>query len=144
MEFLTYRKIVHGNLAASNILLCDENVVKITNFGKSRERIENIKLKLEEVNQVPLVPIPSEFKWMALETISDQVLNQYSDVWSLGVLLWELFSLAQEPYSEIDTHENIYFKLRDGYRMAKPRYSTKDIYCIMLNCWNVNPDTRPT
>jgi FMS-like tyrosine kinase 1 len=58
-------------------------------------------------------------------------------------VLWELFSLGKVPYTGMEANENLYYKLRDGYRMDKPMFSTTDIYDIMLNCWNKEPKTRP-
>ncbi|XP_070496401.1 vascular endothelial growth factor receptor kdr-like isoform X5 [Chironomus tepperi] len=136
MEYLSSRKILHGDLAARNILLCDDNIVKICDFGlsKSMYKNDNYKRKGE-------APLP--FKWLSLEAISDHVFSVYSDIWSYGVVLWELFSLGKVPYTGMDANQELFYKLRDGYRMEKPKYSTQDIYDIMLNCWNAKPESRP-
>ncbi|XP_058815149.1 vascular endothelial growth factor receptor 1 isoform X2 [Topomyia yanbarensis] len=137
MEYLASRKVLHGDLAARNILLCDDNVVKICDFGLARSmyKSDNYKKKGE-------APLP--FKWLALECISDNIFGTYSDVWAYGIVLWELFSLAKVPYPGMEANQELYNKLRDGYRMDKPQYANQDIYDIMLNCWNVKPDTRPS
>lgn len=137
MEYLASRKVLHGDLAARNILLCDDNVVKICDFGLARSmyKSDNYKKKGE-------APLP--FKWLALECISDNVFGTYSDVWAYGIVLWEFFSLAKIPYPGMEANQELYNKLRDGYRMDKPQYANQDIYDIMLNCWNVKPDTRPS
>ncbi|XP_062547592.1 vascular endothelial growth factor receptor 1-like isoform X3 [Armigeres subalbatus] len=137
MEYLASRRVLHGDLAARNILLCDDNVVKICDFGLARSmyKTENYKKKGE-------APLP--FKWLALECISDNVFGTYSDVWAYGIVLWEFFSLARVPYPGMEANQELYNKLRDGYRMDKPQYANQDIYDIMLNCWNVKPDSRPT
>uniref|UniRef100_A0A182MN07 Receptor protein-tyrosine kinase n=1 Tax=Anopheles culicifacies TaxID=139723 RepID=A0A182MN07_9DIPT len=137
MEYLAKRKVLHGDLAARNILLCDDNVVKICDFGLARSMYKsgNYKKKGES-------PLP--FKWLALECISDNVFSTYSDVWAYGIVLWELFSLGKVPYPGMEANQELYNKLRDGYRMDKPQYSNQDIYDIMLNCWNVKPDSRPS
>ncbi|XP_053673665.1 vascular endothelial growth factor receptor 1 [Anopheles nili] len=137
MEYLASRKVLHGDLAARNILLCDDNVVKICDFGLARSmyKSDNYKKKGE-------APLP--FKWLALECISDNVFSTYSDVWAYGIVLWEVFSLGMVPYPGMDANQELYNKLRDGYRMDKPQYSNQDIYDIMLNCWNVKPDSRPS
>ncbi|XP_049288619.1 platelet-derived growth factor receptor alpha-like isoform X2 [Anopheles funestus] len=137
MEYLASRKVLHGDLAARNILLCDDNVVKICDFGLARSmyKSDNYKKKGE-------APLP--FKWLALECISDNVFSTYSDVWAYGIVLWELFSLGKVPYPGMEANQELYNKLRDGYRMDKPQYSNQDIYDIMLNCWNVKPDSRPS
>ncbi|XP_021702029.1 vascular endothelial growth factor receptor 1 isoform X3 [Aedes aegypti] len=137
MEYLGSRRVLHGDLAARNILLCDDNVVKICDFGLARSmyKSENYKKKGE-------APLP--FKWLALECISDNVFGTYSDVWAYGIVLWEFFSLARVPYPGMEANQELYNKLRDGYRMDKPQYANQDIYDIMLNCWNVKPDSRPS
>ncbi|XP_055298871.1 vascular endothelial growth factor receptor 1-like isoform X14 [Sitodiplosis mosellana] len=136
MEYLASRKVLHGDLAARNILLCDDNVVKICDFGLARSmyKTDNYRKKGE-------APLP--FKWLALESISDQVFSTYSDVWSFGIVLWELFSLGKVPYPGMDADQALYFKLKDGYRMEKPDFATQDIYDIMLSCWCTNPESRP-
>ncbi|XP_053693410.1 vascular endothelial growth factor receptor 1 isoform X2 [Sabethes cyaneus] len=137
MEYLASRKVLHGDLAARNILLCDDNVVKICDFGLARSmyKSDNYKKKGE-------APLP--FKWLALECISDNIFGTYSDVWAYGIVLWEFFSLAKVPYPGMEANQELYNKLRDGYRMDKPQYANQDVYDIMLNCWNVKPDSRPS
>jgi FMS-like tyrosine kinase 1 len=62
---------------------------------------------------------------------------------SSGVVLWELFSLGKVPYTGMEANQNLYYKLRDGYRMEQPAFATGDIYDIMLNCWKAQPESRP-
>lgn len=137
MDYLSSRKVLHGDLAARNILLCENNVIKICDFGLARSMYKNDNYKKKSD-----APLP--FKWLALECISDHVFSTYSDVWAFGIVLWELFTLAKVPYPGMDANETLYFKLRDGYRLEQPQYATRDIYDIMLNCWNIKPDTRPS
>lgn len=59
------------------------------------------------------------------------------------MVLWELFSLGKVPYTGMEANQNLYYKLRDGYRMEKPSFATQDIYDIMLNCWATKPEMRP-
>ncbi|KAJ6633342.1 Platelet-derived growth factor receptor alpha, partial [Pseudolycoriella hygida] len=136
MEYLASRKVLHGDLAARNILLCDDNVVKICDFGLARSmyKSDNYKKKGE-------APLP--FKWLAIESIGDQVFSTYSDVWSFGIVMWELFSLGKVPYPGMDADQSLYMKLKDGYRMGKPENATQEIYDVMLHCWNANPESRP-
>lgn len=137
MEYLASRKVMHGDLAARNILLADNNVVKICDFGlaKSMYKTDNYKKKGNG-------PLP--VKWMAIESIRDRVFSTQSDVWSFGVVLWEFFSLARTPYPGMEADERLFNKILDGYRMEAPEYSPKEIYRIMLNCWNFNPTSRPS
>ncbi|GLG93183.1 Protein sevenless [Gryllus bimaculatus] len=136
MQYLARRKVLHGDLAARNILLADGNIVKICDFGlaKSMYKSDNYKKKGDG-------PLP--VKWMALESIRDGVFSTQSDVWSFGIVLWELFSLAQTPYPGMEADERLYNKLQDGYRMERPPYATQDLYRVMLRCWEANPVRRP-
>lgn len=137
MEYLASKKVLHGDLAARNILLCDDNVVKICDFGFARSMYKDANYKKKGD-----APLP--FKWLALECISDNVFSTQSDVWAYGIVLWELFSLGRVPYPGMQANLDLYYKLRDGYRMDKPQYANQEIYDIMLDCWNEKPDCRPT
>lgn len=120
MEYLSSRNILHGDLAARNVLLCDDNVVKVCDFGLARTMYNsnNYKKKGE-------APLP--FKWLALESLTDHVFSTHSDIWSYGIVMWEFFSLAKVPYPGMNADENLYMKLRDGYRMEKPKYANQEM-----------------
>ena len=137
MSYLNQRRILHGDLAARNILLGENNIVKICDFGlaKALQKSDNYRKSGN-----PLLPV----KWLAIESITDRLFSTYSDVWAYGVLLWEIFSLARTPYPELDADEKFRRLLEDGYRMEKPEYANDDIYDIMLTCWKYKPDTRPS
>ncbi|XP_035777345.1 vascular endothelial growth factor receptor 1-like isoform X2 [Anopheles albimanus] len=137
MEYLASRNVLHGDLAARNVLLCHDNVVKICDFGLARSMYKCDKYKKKQEALLP-------FKWLALECISDHVFSTFSDIWAYGVFLWELFSLAKSPYPGMDANEELYNKLLQGYRLEKPRYANQAVYDIMLPCWNETPDSRPS
>ncbi|XP_026843932.1 platelet-derived growth factor receptor alpha isoform X3 [Drosophila persimilis] len=136
MDYLSSKKVLHGDLAARNILLCEDNVVKICDFGLARSMYRGENYKKSESGKLPI-------KWLALESLSDHVFSTYSDVWSFGIVLWELFSLAKVPYPGIDPNQELFNKLNDGYRMEKPPYANQEIYEIMLECWRKSPESRP-
>ncbi|XP_046803769.1 vascular endothelial growth factor receptor kdr-like [Lucilia cuprina] len=136
MEYLSSKKVLHGDLAARNILLCEDNIVKICDFGLARSMYKSDNYKKQGDAPLPI-------KWLALESLSDHIFSTYTDVWSYGIVLWELFSLAKVPYPEIDANQSLYLKLKDGYRMEKPPYANDDLYDIMLECWSTNPERRP-
>ncbi|CAH1110876.1 unnamed protein product [Psylliodes chrysocephalus] len=137
MEYLASRKVLHGDLAARNVLLSDENIVKICDFGlaKNMYKSDNYKKRGD-------CPLP--VKWMAIESIRDRVFSTQSDVWSFGIVLWEIFSLGRTPYPGMEADERLYHKLVDGYRLESPEYSPKEIYQIMTDCWSVKPTFRPS
>ncbi|XP_015201463.1 vascular endothelial growth factor receptor 2 isoform X1 [Lepisosteus oculatus] len=137
MEFLSSRKCIHRDLAARNILLSENNVVKICDFGLARDVYKDPDYVRKGDARLPL-------KWMAPETIFDRVYTTQSDVWSFGVLLWEIFSLGASPYPGVSIDETFCIRLKEGTRMRAPDYATPEIYQTMLDCWLDNPKDRPT
>ncbi|KAM3876411.1 vascular endothelial growth factor receptor 2 [Diretmus argenteus] len=137
MEFLASRKCIHRDLAARNILLSENNVVKICDFGLARDVYKDPDYVRKGDARLPL-------KWMAPETIFDRVYTTQSDVWSFGVLLWEIFSLGASPYPGVCIDESFCRRLKEGTRMRAPDYATTEIYQTMLDCWLDCPTDRPT
>jgi len=80
---------------------------------------------------------------MAIESIGHRIFTTQSDVWSFGIMLWEFFTLAKKPYTGIEAEE-LYQKLIEGYRMKQPNYAIREIYNIMLQCWETEPASRPS
>nr|XP_034968428.1 vascular endothelial growth factor receptor 2 [Zootoca vivipara] len=137
MEFLASRKCIHRDLAARNILLSENNVVKICDFGLARDIYKDPDYVRKGDARLPL-------KWMAPETIFDRVYTIQSDVWSFGVLLWEIFSLGASPYPGVKIDEEFCRRLKEGTRMRAPDYTTPEMYQTMLDCWHGEPKQRPT
>nr|XP_020499442.1 vascular endothelial growth factor receptor 2 isoform X1 [Labrus bergylta] len=137
MDFLSSRKCIHRDLAARNILLSENNVVKICDFGLARDVYKDPDYVRKGDARLPL-------KWMAPETIFDRVYTTQSDVWSFGVLLWEIFSLGASPYPGVCIDESFCRRLKEGTRMRPPEYATNEIYQTMLDCWLDRPTDRPT
>ncbi|XP_035795012.1 vascular endothelial growth factor receptor 1-like [Anopheles albimanus] len=137
MDYLASRNVMHGDLAARNVLLCAENVVKICDFGLARTIYRRNVYKKKGAALLP-------FKWLAIECIADNIFNTQSDVWAYGILLWELFSLGMTPYPGLQASLKLCKMLQEGYRIQKPRFANQDIYDIMLNCWAGDPLVRPT
>ncbi|XP_063165878.1 vascular endothelial growth factor receptor 2 [Candoia aspera] len=137
MEFLASRKCIHRDLAARNILLSENNVVKICDFGLARDIYKDPDYVRKGDARLPL-------KWMAPETIFDRVYTIQSDVWSFGVLLWEIFSLGASPYPGVKIDEDFCRRLKKGTRMRPPDYTTPEMYQTMLDCWHGEPKQRPT
>ncbi|XP_034739086.1 vascular endothelial growth factor receptor 3 [Etheostoma cragini] len=137
MEFLASRKCIHRDLAARNILLSENNIVKICDFGLARDIYKDPDYVRKGNARLPL-------KWMAPESIFDKVYTSQSDVWSFGVLLWEIFSLGASPYPGVQIDEDFCKRLKDGVRMRAPETASPEIYGIMLACWHGEPKERPT
>lgn len=106
-------------MAARNILLTENDIVKICDFGLAKIMYESENYKKSRTELLPI-------KWMAIESIKDKVFSIQSDVWSYGIVLWELFSLAQTPYYDIRS-EKLLTKLLDGYRLRKPEHAPENM-----------------
>uniref|UniRef100_A0A2K5R1V5 Fibroblast growth factor receptor n=1 Tax=Cebus imitator TaxID=2715852 RepID=A0A2K5R1V5_CEBIM len=120
----------------SNVLVTENNVMKIADFGLARD-INNIDYYKKTTNgRLPV-------KWMAPEALFDRVYTHQSDVWSFGVLMWEIFTLGGSPYPGIPVEE-LFKLLKEGHRMDKPANCTNELYMMMRDCWHAAPSQRPT
>ncbi|XP_032137733.1 fibroblast growth factor receptor 2 isoform X6 [Sapajus apella] len=136
MEYLASQKCIHRDLAARNVLVTENNVMKIADFGLARD-INNIDYYKKTTNgRLPV-------KWMAPEALFDRVYTHQSDVWSFGVLMWEIFTLGGSPYPGIPVEE-LFKLLKEGHRMDKPANCTNELYMMMRDCWHAAPSQRPT
>lgn len=136
MAYLADMKLVHRDLAARNILLAQGNVIKISDFGLSRDVYEGDTYLKKSRGRVPV-------KWMALESLEDEIYTSKSDVWSFGVVLWEIVTLGASPYPGVGP-EYLFQLLKTGYRMHQPEDCSQEIYRMMLSCWQARPQDRPS
>jgi tRNA A-37 threonylcarbamoyl transferase component Bud32 len=140
MNYLSDMKFVHRDLAARNCMVNRDNVVKVADFGLARDIFESDYYRSGDLNR----PLP--VKWMAPESIGSRsqraIFTTKSDVWSFGVLMWELLTRGQKPYSNIRPQE-IKSAVLDGYRLEKPPTAPNFVYKMMLACWDLEPAVRP-
>ncbi|KAK3750965.1 hypothetical protein QZH41_000721 [Actinostola sp. cb2023] len=136
MDYLASKKCIHRDLAARNILVADDKVLKIADFGLARDVHEMDYYRKTTDGRLPV-------KWMALEALYDRVYTTQSDVWSFGITTWEIITFGGTPYPGVPL-EKLCMLLKSGYRMERPVNCTRELYTIMLNCWNENPEARPT
>uniref|UniRef100_A0A671LH63 Tyrosine-protein kinase receptor Tie-1 n=1 Tax=Sinocyclocheilus anshuiensis TaxID=1608454 RepID=A0A671LH63_9TELE len=132
MHYLGDKQFIHRDLAARNVLVGDNLVAKIADFGLSRG--EEVYVK-KTMGRLPV-------RWMAIESLNYSVYTTKSDVWSFGVLLWEIVSLGGTPYCGMTCAE-LYEKLPQGYRMEQPRNCDDEVYELMRQCWRDRPYERP-
>ncbi|KAF7473499.1 macrophage colony-stimulating factor 1 receptor [Marmota monax] len=132
-----FPQCIHRDVAARNVLLTNGHVAKIGDFGLARDIMNDSNYIVKGNARLPV-------KWMAPESIFDCVYTVQSDVWSYGILLWEIFSLGLNPYPGILVNSKFYKLVKDGYQMAQPAFAPKNIYSIMQACWDLEPTRRPT
>ncbi|XP_010895133.2 platelet-derived growth factor receptor beta isoform X1 [Esox lucius] len=136
MEFLASKNCVHRDLAARNVLICEGKLVKICDFGLARDIMHDDNYISKGSTFLPL-------KWMAPESIFHNLYTTLSDVWSYGILLWEIFTLGGTPYPDLPMNELFYSALKRGYRMSKPNHATDEVYEVMQKCWDEKYEKRP-
>ncbi|XP_076786521.1 protein-tyrosine kinase 6 isoform X3 [Arvicanthis niloticus] len=133
MCYLESQNYIHRDLAARNVLVTENNLCKVGDFGLARLVKEDIYLSHE--HNVP-------YKWTAPEALSRGHYSIKSDVWSFGVLLHEIFSRGQVPYPGMSNHET-FLKVDAGYRMPCPLECPPNVHKLMLCCWSRDPKQRP-
>ena len=136
MHHIAEKKFVHRDLAARNILLTEEYEAKVADFGLARDVYGDGQYVKTGGGRVPI-------KWMAPESIQDQIYTTRSDVWSFGVLLWEIITIGGSPYPCVPVNL-LLTKLLCGYRMSKPAHCSDELYDLMKTCWKLDPKERPT
>ncbi|XP_028932619.1 mast/stem cell growth factor receptor Kit isoform X1 [Ornithorhynchus anatinus] len=137
MSFLASKNCIHRDLAARNILLTHGRITKICDFGLARDIKNDSNYVVKGNARLPV-------KWMAPESIFGCVYTFESDVWSYGILLWELFSLGSSPYPGMPVDSKFYRMIKEGYRMLSPEWAPVEMYDIMKSCWDADPLQRPT
>ncbi|XP_066475665.1 tyrosine-protein kinase RYK isoform X6 [Tiliqua scincoides] len=135
MSYLARREVIHKDLAARNCVIDDSLQVKITDNALSRDLFPMDYHCLGDNENRPV-------RWMALESLANNEFSGASDVWSFGVTLWELMTLGQTPYVDIDPFEMAAY-LKDGYRIAQPINCPDELFAVMACCWALDPEERP-
>ena len=152
MKYLAQNHIMHGDLAARNILMSESPLIgtskwpiaKVADFGLSKRFYDNVKYSKESRLYVP-------WKWMALEYLINDYFTLTSDVWSFGVLFWELLSFGRTPYGQQD-YDELIEKLKSGYRLPCPHeinqiisWKPKILYQnLSEKCFKADPMERAT
>eukprot|EP00052_Salpingoeca_macrocollata_P001091 m.23829 g.23829 ORF g.23829 m.23829 type:complete len:677 (-) comp11095_c0_seq1:50-2080(-) len=135
MVFLEQHGFIHRDLAARNCLISDNNVVKVADFGLARFVLDD-EYTASQGTKFPI-------KWAAPEVIQYARFSTKSDVWSYGILMWELWTLGHVPYPTLSNLEVI-DKVVEGHRLARPPAASHQVHQLMLDCWHHDPDYRPT
>uniref|UniRef100_H3DAT2 Receptor protein-tyrosine kinase n=1 Tax=Tetraodon nigroviridis TaxID=99883 RepID=H3DAT2_TETNG len=136
MYYLEENKVVHRNLAARNVLLKNNYTAQVSDYGVADLLYRDDKKYFFNEAKTPI-------KWMALESILFRKYTHQSDVWSYGVTVWEMMSYGAEPYNTMRP-QDISDLLEKGERLSQPQICTIDVYMVMVKCWMVDENVRPT
>jgi len=137
MEYLSSRGLLHRDLAARNVLVDERMTCKISDFGLARDLTECEYYRKTGDGKLPV-------KWMSPESLFQRTANSMSDVWSYGVLLWEIVTWGDSPYRNVRSLEALLELIKGGYRMPRPDHCPWNLYCVIKDCWSYQPEGRPT
>ena len=133
MEYISGLGLVHCDLAARNILLTSDYRCKISDFGSSKFTVDKLQA------DAAMMPI----RWMAPESFDSLQFSTFSDVWSYGIVLFEIYSLGNVPYVGW-SNDKVMRRVQSGYRLTKPGVCPDVIFDMMLRCWKQEPTDRDT
>lgn len=128
--------MVHRDLAARNVLVQTPSCVKITDFGLA-------KLLDYDSDEYRAAGGKMPIKWLALECIRHRVFTSKSDVWAFGVTIWELLTYGCRPYENVAA-KDVPELIEIGHKLPQPDICSLDVYCILLSCWVLDADARPS
>ncbi|KAG5848045.1 hypothetical protein ANANG_G00132670 [Anguilla anguilla] len=135
MAYLNAKKFVHRDLAARNCMVAEDLTVKIGDFGMTRDIYETDYYRKGGKGLLPV-------RWMAPESLKDGVFTAHSDCWSFGVVLWEISTLAEQPYQGLSNEQVLKFIMDGGY-LDRPDNCADRLHSLMQMCWQYNPKMRP-
>jgi len=132
MAYLEDKQIVHRDLACRNLLIDDVKHVKISDLGMARDNL----YQASEETKVPI-------RWTAPEVLRQAPYTSKSDIWSFGVVLWEIFELGKRPFGEMSNAEVLDIVCKNGERLPKPERCSPELFELMKSCWEYKPEKRP-
>ncbi|XP_070552748.1 receptor tyrosine-protein kinase erbB-2-like [Ptychodera flava] len=141
MQYMKSKQILHRDLSSRNILLFDDNVAKISDFGLSRDVSESCGKFVETPWSEGQTALP--LRWMPPEFLTRGEFHFKSDVWSFGVLFWEVGALGAVPFEDDDSYKFIR-RIARGEMLPKPQICTDEAYQIMCKCWARPLEMRPS
>ncbi|XP_041470871.1 angiopoietin-1 receptor-like isoform X2 [Lytechinus variegatus] len=126
MQFLASKKIIHGALCAHNVLLGERKQCKISDYGLSSSLFGDLA---------------KPTRWSSPETMATNDQTKEGDIWSFGIVLWEIMTLGARPYPKM-TFTTVQTEVAKGYQMKRPHHCAQEVYAIMSSCWKKDPTSR--
>nr|BAG55488.1 receptor-type protein tyrosine kinase [Monosiga ovata] len=139
MQYLSEAGFVHRDLAARNVLLDKYMVCRIGDFGLSVDAMAEEGNGIYSGEEGARIPV----RWTSLEAVTLRQFSSASDVWSFGVVLWEIWTYCQMPYGGWN-NKKVIEQVSNGYRLPRPEECPYEIYKLMIECWNKNVARRAT
>ncbi|XP_038207553.1 insulin-like growth factor 1 receptor isoform X1 [Zerene cesonia] len=136
MAYLSAKKFVHRDLAARNCMVAGDLTVKVGDFGMTRDIYETDYYRKGTKGLLPV-------RWMSPESLKDGVFSSNTDVWSYGVVLWEMATLAMQPYQGLSNEQVVRYVVEGGV-MERPEHCPDRLYELMRACWAHRPAARPS
>uniref|UniRef100_A0A8D2INF6 Tyrosine-protein kinase receptor n=1 Tax=Varanus komodoensis TaxID=61221 RepID=A0A8D2INF6_VARKO len=136
MAYLNAKKFVHRDLAARNCMVSEDFTVKIGDFGMTRDIYETDYYRKGGKGLLPV-------RWMSPEALKDGIFSTHSDIWSFGVVLWEIATLAEQPYQGMSNEQVLHYVMDNGV-LEKPENCPEKLHELMVGCWQQNPRLRPS
>ncbi|XP_026738926.1 insulin-like receptor isoform X2 [Trichoplusia ni] len=136
MAYLSAKKFVHRDLAARNCMVAGDLTVKVGDFGMTRDIYETDYYRKGTKGLLPV-------RWMSPESLKDGVFSSSSDVWSYGVVLWEMATLAMQPYQGLSNEQVVRYVVEGGV-MERPEHCPDRLYELMRACWLHRAPLRPS
>lgn len=135
MSYLESKQFLHRDLAARNCLVAEDGTVKVSDFGLSRYVLDD-EYTSSLGSKFPV-------RWSPIEVLLYSKFSSKSDVWSFGVLMWEVFTFGKMPYERFNNSE-IVEQIMKGVRLYRPQLATERVYNVMLSCWAEKVEDRPS
>lgn len=129
MEYLHNARVMHKRLSCRNIVISDSGVAKVSGFGLAHIR--------------PLHETPDYTRWTSCEMLKQTRFNTKADVWSFGCLMWEALTIGATPYFH-SPNKDVAARVMRGMRPSQPSYVGDEVFQLCLQCWQVDPDERPS
>ncbi|ESO83329.1 hypothetical protein LOTGIDRAFT_133597 [Lottia gigantea] len=125
-------KLIYYRLRSASVLCSKGGICKLSGFGFAQDITDRNMYE----------PASAPTRWMSPESLVENIYNIQTDIWSFGILIWEIFHFGITPYPSMGPQE-VLEKVHSGYRMPRPNHMSPELYHVMLSCWNSNPDDRP-